>query len=233
MAPRSSAEKLLTGLHKQGRRAEFSASTRRALIDVAGRLFAEQGYAGTSLDTIAAGARVTKGALYHHFSGKQAVFEAVFEKIESDASERIRRALRRSRDPWRKAELGLRSFLDVVQDPAYQRVVIQEGPAVLGYERFREQEERSSFGLVQDIVRIVLDSSTYELSDEMVETFSRIFFGAMSAAGEAVTSARDPKAAVIRIEAALGFILSGLRSLADEGIGLPDPVTDRPEEPAD
>ena len=61
-----------------GRRAQYSASTKRALVDVAEALFAEQGYAGTSLDTVVAGAEVTKGALYHHFSGKQALFEAVF-----------------------------------------------------------------------------------------------------------------------------------------------------------
>ncbi|WP_310964329.1 TetR/AcrR family transcriptional regulator [Nocardioides terrisoli] len=233
MTSRSHAEKLLTGIPKAGRRAQYSSSTRRALIDVAARLFAQYGYAGTSLDAIVSGARVTKGALYHHFSGKQAVYEAVFEKIENDASARIKKALRRPRDPWEKATIGLRTFLDVVQNPSYQRVVIQEGPAVLGYERFREQEERSSFGLVQDLVRTVLSASDYNLSEEMVETFSRIFFGAMSAAGEAIATAEDPAAAVARVEAALNFILTGLRSLADAGVELPDPVTAEPKPEAE
>ena len=206
------------------RRQQYSASTKRALIDVAGRLFTEQGYAATSLDQIVAGARVTKGALYHHFSGKQAVYEAVFEKVESDASARIRKALRGSRDPWEKALIGLRAFLDTVQDPSYQRVVIQEGPAILGYERFRDQEGRSSYGLVQDMVRDVLQDSTYDLSDQMLETFSRIFFGAMSAAGESVSSAENPKVAVAQVETAIAFILTGLRTLADTGVELPDPT---------
>lgn len=226
MAPRLPAEKLLTSLPSPPRRSSQNATTRRALIDVAAQLFAQQGYAGTSLDAIVSGTRVTKGALYHHFSGKQAVFEAVFEKVEQDASAKIKKALKRSKDPWEKAALGLRAFLDVVQDRAYQRVVIQEGPAVLGYERFREREERYSYGLVQDIVRTVLSASTYNLSQEMVDTFSQIFFGAMSAAGEAVTSAEDSAVAVARVEAALGFILTGLRALADDGIQLPDPITD-------
>jgi AcrR family transcriptional regulator len=231
MATRAHAEKILTGLPKAAsRRAQYSSTTRRALIDVAARLFTEHGYAGTSLDAIVGGARVTKGALYHHFTGKQAVFEAVFEKIEDDASARIKRALRRSRDPWEKATIGLRTFLDVVQDRSYQRVVIQDGPAVLGYERFREQEERSSYGLVQDMVRMVLSASTWEITEEMTETFSRIFFGAMSAAGEAVAVAPDPKAAVARVEAAIGFILDGMRSLADQGISLTDPVVGSTED---
>lgn len=226
MSTRSHAEKIRSTLPKVpgvSRRQQYSASTKRALIDVATKLFTQQGYAATSLDQIVAGARVTKGALYHHFSGKQAVFEAAFEKIETDAAARIRKSLRGSRDPWEKALIGLRAFLENVQDPAYQRVVIQEGPAILGYAKFREQEERSSYGLVQDLVRDVLEASTYALSDGMLETFSRIFFGAMSAAGESVSAASDPKLAVARVETAISFILAGLRALADDGVELPDP----------
>src|SRR3954449_11565962 len=139
MASRSPADKIRSTIPKVpkvpkvpgvSRRQQYSASTKRALVDVATRLFTEQGYAATSLDQIVAGARVTKGALYHHFSGKQAVFEAAFEKIETDAAARIRTSLRGSRDPWEKALIGLRAFLANVQQPAYQRVVIQEGPAI-------------------------------------------------------------------------------------------------------
>ena len=88
--PRSPAEKLLTSLPKvpgASRRQQYSASTKRALIEVATAQFSEHGYGGTSLDAIVAGARVTKGALYHHFSGKQGVFEAVFAKVEDDAAQ--------------------------------------------------------------------------------------------------------------------------------------------------
>ena len=225
---RSHAEKLLTSLapKKNGatRRQQYSATTKRALVEVATRQFSEHGYGGTSLDAIVAGARVTKGALYHHFSGKQALFEAVFAKVEDDASKQIRRALRGTHDPWEKALAGLNAFLDVVQEPTYQRVVIQDGPAILGYERFREQEERSSYGIVQDIVGSVLEASTYELDDAMKQTFSRIFFGAMSAAGESVSTAQDPAAAVARIQAAIAFILDGIRALAEQGVTLSDPA---------
>jgi AcrR family transcriptional regulator len=239
MPARSPAEKLRSTLPKvpkvpgASRRAQYSASTNRALVDEAAKLFTSQGYAATSLDAITAGARVTKGALYHHFSGKQAVFEAVFEKIENDASTHIRKALRDSRDPWEKALIGLRAFLEIVQNPGYQRIVIQEGPAVLGYERFREQEERSSFGLVQEMVRSVLAGSTYNLSEDMLETFSRIFFGAMSAAGESVSTAANPKAAVAQIETAIGFILAGIRALAESGVSMPDPEDLLPDEDDD
>ncbi len=228
--------KVLRKVSGTSRRQQYSASTKRALVDVAADLFTVQGYAGTSLDAIVAGAQVTKGALYHHFSGKQALFEAVFEKVEADASKRISRAIRTTRDPWDKAVEGLREFLDVVQQPAYSRIVIQEGPVVLGYERYREQEERSTFGLVQEIVSTVL--RTYDLEPSMVETFSRVFFGAMSAAGAAVSSAEDPRRASAEVEAAIAFILAGLRQQAESGVQLPSPddlVTEgsRAEDPAD
>jgi AcrR family transcriptional regulator len=202
------------------RRAQYSASTRRALVEVAERLFAEQGYAATSLDAIVAGADVTKGALYHHFSGKQALFEAVFEKVESAGAHAVQATLREQRDPWEKAISGLRAFLDVVRQPAYSRIVVQDGPSVLGYERFREQEERSTFANVRDIVRAVLGAGDWSVDPDMERTFARIFFGAMSSAGTSVSRADDPHTEAERVELAIGFILSGLRALAEEGTEL-------------
>jgi AcrR family transcriptional regulator len=212
----------LSNVPGASRRAQYSASTKRALVDVAEELFTEHGYAATSLDAIVAGARVTKGALYHHFSGKQALFEAVFERVETDASRTIQRALKGKRDPWEKALAGLRAFLEVVQEPRYRRIVISEGPAVLGYERYREQEERSTFANVVDIVRSVINAGTWTLDEPMLQTFARIFFGAMSSAGESVASAEDPEAAAARVEAAIGFILAGFQVLADTGVELPN-----------
>jgi AcrR family transcriptional regulator len=190
---------------------------------VAEKLFTEQGYAATSLDAIVGGAQVTKGALYHHFSGKPALFEAVFERVEARASQAIQDATTDKADPWEKAQSGLRAFLDVVQQPAYRRIVIQDGPSVLGYERFRQQEERSTYANVVDIVRSVLTAGEWELDDDMLDTFTRIFFGAMSAAGSSVAGSADPRPAAARVETAVGFILAGLRALVDQGIDLPEP----------
>ena len=214
-----------------GRRAQYSASTRRALVDVAEQLFTEQGYAATSLDAIVAGADVTKGALYHHYSGKQALFEAVFDRVESAGARQIQAALEGDRDPWEKATAGLRAFLEVVRQPSYSRIVVQDGPSVLGYERFREQEERSTFAYVLDIVRAVLGAGGSQVDEGMERTFARIFFGALSSAGTTVSTADDPESQAVeaeRVELAIGFILSGLRALSDQGTqlaGLPGAAT--------
>lgn len=213
------------------RRAAYSASTKRALIEVAEELFTDHGYAATSLDAIVAGARVTKGALYHHFSGKQALFEAVFERVENDAAKRIQKALRGQRDPWEKALAGLRAFLSVVREPRYRRIVIQEGPSVLGYERFREQEERSTFANVLDIVRSVLAAGTWGLEEPMLHTFARIFFGAMSSAGTTVSTSDEPELEAARVEAAIGFLLAGIQVLVENGVDLPDALAEPDVDP--
>lgn len=199
------------------RRQRYSDATKRALVDVAEQLFTSHGYSATSLDAIVAGADVTKGALYHHFSGKQAVFEAAFERVESRASSGIARATEGHDDPWEKAQAGLRAFLEAVQEPAYRQVVISDGPSVLGHERFREQEERSTYAIVDEIVRSALGTDAYDLDDAMLDTFTRIFFGAMSAAGGAVAVSQDPAAAAARVELAIGTIMAGLRQLLDSG----------------
>ncbi len=198
-------------------RSASRAATGRALVDVAERLFTENGYSATSLDAIVAGADVTKGALYHHFSGKQAVFEAVFERVEARATAGIASARDEHRDPWERAQAGLRAFVVAVQEPAYRQIVISDGPSVLGHERHLEQEERSTYAVVDEIVRSVPTLDEWDLDDEMLDTFTRLVFGALSAAGGSVAVSEDPAAAALRAEAAIGFILAGLRQLRASG----------------
>jgi hypothetical protein len=112
-----------------------------------------------------------------------------------------------------------------VQRPGYRRVVVQDGPSVLGHERFREQEESSTFVAVVEIVRGVLPAE-WELDEEMLLTFTRIFFGALSAAGESVATSDDPASAAARVETAIAYILTGLRSLVAAGVALPAPGAD-------
>jgi AcrR family transcriptional regulator len=204
------------------RRAQYSASTRRALVDAAEILFTEHGYAATSLDAIVAEAEVTKGALYHHYSGKQALFEAVFDKVESAGARTIQASLDGHEDPWDKALHGLHAFLRLVRQPSYSRIVVQDGPSVLGYERFREQEERSTFAYVLDIVGAVLSAADRKPDPQMQHTFARIFSGAMSSSGVSVSTAEDADAEAERVEVAIAYILAGLRARAEEG---PQPTT--------
>ena len=200
------------------RRQQFSASTKKTLVEVAERLFTEHGYASTSLDAIVAGAEVTKGALYHHFSGKQALFEAVFGRVEEDATKRIRKAMKESKEPWEKANVAIRTFLSVARGSEYRRIVVQEGPAVLGYERYRELEERSTYSVVQEITKQVFPTQLFP--PQLMETVTRIMFGALSSAGVQVSVAEDPDQEAGQVEFILDFFLRSVRQQIDSALAL-------------
>lgn len=154
-------------------------------------LFTKRGYAGTSLDEIARRARVTKGALYHHFSGKQAIFEAAFDAVETEVKGRLEKILSGSRPPWERALEGLREFIDSCLDPAYQRIAIHEAPVVMGWQRWREAEERYSFGLIRSGLQDLIDAG--DVVDVPVEITSRLLFGALSSAATEIASSPEPE----------------------------------------
>lgn len=206
----------VSGVPGLSRRQQYSAATRRALIKAAGQLFAVRGYAATSLDAIVSEAKVTKGALYHHFSGKQGIFEAVLTDLEDQAARQISKAMKGAKDPWDQARAGLTAFLEVLREPAYSRLVVHEAPTVLG-PRATEREDRSTFAVIRQVVGGVLGGTSAEdevVDPQMQETFSRIFFGALAAAGDAIVESTDPAAATQRVEAAFGMLFDGMRTLA-------------------
>jgi AcrR family transcriptional regulator len=215
------AKVLRAATRATSRRAQYSASTRQALVKSAVKLFAERGYAGTSLDEVVARARVTKGALYHHYQGKQALFEAVFDQVEEKAKTTIAKRIRQAGDPWQRALEGLRGYLEVCQDPTYRRIVLQEGPVRLGFDRWREAEERSAYGLVAEIVGSLLDG--LNASESVIEAFAQVFFGAMGRAGIWVADSDDPERASRDVETVIGAHLGGLRALVESGVDIFDP----------
>lgn len=211
------ASKVLRAARKTSRRQDYSSSTKRALLDNASELFTDHGYAGTSLDEVVAAARVTKGALYHHYSSKLALFESVFMRCQEDTQKEIEKSLKQSKDPWERAQLGLRTFLDICQQPTYRRICIQEGPVALGHERWHEIEKEFSFGLVSGIVNDLL--KTMGGAEELAETFAHLFYGAMQSAGDYVADSPDAEEASEKVQATIAAILAGLRLLP--GIDLP------------
>lgn len=191
------------------RRLEYSESTRQALVDSAVALFTERGYAGTSLDEIARRARVTKGALYHHFAGKQALFEAAFEAVEADVVDRLAAAISDELSPWDNALAGLKAFLQICLEPAYQRIVESEAPVVMGMQRWRECEERFSFGLVRATTAALVD--TGEIAALPVDALARILFGALSAGATTIAGSPHPNETSVEIGQCLERLLTGLR----------------------
>ncbi|WP_236789439.1 TetR/AcrR family transcriptional regulator [Amycolatopsis sp. GM8] len=193
----------------RSRRLDYSESTRSALVDSAVELFTKRGYAGTSLDEVARRARVTKGALYHHFNGKQALFEAAFAQVESRVHSELGEIMRRPETAWERALAGLRQFIASCLDPAYQRIVIHEAPVVMGWERWREAENRASFGLILASLEDLIQAG--EVDSVPVEITARLLFGALSAAATEIASSPDPEKVGEQVETVILQLLTRVR----------------------
>ncbi len=201
----------------RSRRVEYSETTRRALVDSAVELFTERGYAGTSLDEIARAARVTKGALYHHFGGKQALFEAAFEEVERRVTERISSMIADAGDPWTRMLAGLSGFLEVCLEPSYQRIVVQQGPAVMGWECWREAEERSTYGMVRLVVGQLIEQG--EIEPLPLEALTRVVYGAMSAGATTIAGSPEPRTTSEEVGRCMERVMAGLRTSGTAAAG--------------
>ena len=172
----------------RSRRELYSEATRAALLDEATRLFAQRGYAGTSLEDVAAASQVTRGAVYHHFDGKQALFEAVLDAQETRAIARITAAATAA-DPLDAARQALDAFLDQCCDPVYGRLVWLEGPAALGWHRWRECEEQYAYGLVEQFITALIDQGYLE--DRAAGSLARFTFWMLGGAGHTLAGAAE------------------------------------------
>jgi AcrR family transcriptional regulator len=185
-------------------------------VDSAVELFTKRGYAATSLDEVAKRARVTKGALYHHFSGKQALFEAAFDAVESVAMTRLAEIVVGPGDPWERAMNGIRHYIEICLDPSYQRIVIHEAPVVMGWERWREAEDHFGFGLVRAGIQALIDAG--EIEDLPVEVAARLLFGALTAGAAVIAGADDAKKAGAEVSSTIVRMLERLRGPVEDGI---------------
>ena len=194
----------------KSRRDQFSEATRAALLEAATRRFATLGFAGTSLEDVAADIRATRGAVYHHFSSKKALFEAVFEKLETEAVRQSAEAGERGEDPWQRALLALDSFLETCTDPVYGRIVWQEAPIALGWVRWEELENKFAFGLIEEYVRALVEGG--HVVDLPVETTSRLAFCMLGGAGQALSRAAEADKPRLQDEyrTVIGRMLAGL-----------------------
>jgi AcrR family transcriptional regulator len=178
--------------HGRRTQAERSAATREALISSARVLFAERGFAGTAREDIVERAGVTRGALQHHFGGKEGLFRAVVELLEQELVARIAIAAMGVVDPMEQLRRGCGAFLDSAIDPAVRRIVLLDAPAVLGWQAWREIDAADGLGLVIEGLNAVMDTGAIERRP--VEVLAHLLLGALNEAAMLVANADDPQA---------------------------------------
>jgi AcrR family transcriptional regulator len=172
---------------------ERSTVTTGTLIDAARKLFAAQGYAGTSLDDVARESDVTKGALYHHFEDKTALFRAVFEGEQRRLAAQVAEAHARQSDRWKGFHMGCRAFLDALLESGVQRIALLDAPAVLGWDGMRAIEARYSFALLLRGLEFAIADG--RIAPRVAEPLAHMLFGAMCEGAMFVARSSHPRAA--------------------------------------
>ncbi|WP_157249107.1 TetR/AcrR family transcriptional regulator [Nonomuraea typhae] len=190
------------------RRELYAESTRQALIDTGRRLFAERGYAAVSAEELVRHAGLTRGALYHHFDGKQGLFEAVFEELEESAVTAVTAAMTAAGAPEIRVKAGLGAYWDACASPEYREIVLKQAPAALGRERWRELDERHFGGLLREALRTLMEEGF--LARHPVDLLSRTLFATITELALAIAEADDPATAREEADVIAAALLSGL-----------------------
>jgi AcrR family transcriptional regulator len=191
-----------------GKRAAQGRATRGQLIEVATRLFADRGYEGTSIEAVLAAAGVSRGALYHHFEGKEALFTAVLLAISDRVTAEVTEAIRDCTDPVDALRTGALAWIDLAKDPVIQRVMLVDAPSVLGWEQWRAMDEGRTVGAMRTMLQAVSDSG--RLPAELVGPFSHMILAALDEAAMVVARAPDSRAAVAESRQAVVELLDRL-----------------------
>jgi AcrR family transcriptional regulator len=188
------------------RREEYSEATRQALLLAAKQLFASQGYHATGIEAVAQAARVTRGALYHHFDDKKALFDAVVVQLQAHAARAVELRARAEPDKWLRLRVGVEAYLEVCLDPAYRWLVIQEAPAILGRKRFQEIDEAWPLGLMIATLKSLRRDG--ELTFDDPDLLSRMLSAMICEVAQLLADAETPEVLKPRVEEALERILA-------------------------
>ena len=191
------------------KKADQSKRTRTALLQAGRTLFARQGYAGTSTESIVQHAGVTRGALYYHFQDKAGLFHAVFDELRLAGLEAIQARIQTAEgDLWQRlVKEGLRAFLEVVSDPGRQRILYIDGPAELPARHWHENVPGRA--TIQAALE-QLARAGY-LAQQPFGTLARLFWGALLEAALHLAHAEDPEATQQEMLRGLGQLIAGLR----------------------
>ncbi|HEY3728169.1 MAG TPA: TetR/AcrR family transcriptional regulator [Solirubrobacteraceae bacterium] len=197
---------------KVNRRAQSdrSASTRAALVAAARALFAEHGFAGVGTETIVRAAGVTRGALYHQFTDKTELFAAVYEAIEQDLARRIseRIVAAGAADPIDVMTLGADAWLNACAEQEVQQIVLLDGPAVLGWQRWRDIGMRYGLGLLESLLTHAIEVG--RIPEQSVSALAHVLAGALDEAAQYIARADDQTTASEDMHDVIARLIAGL-----------------------
>ena len=176
------------------KRLEKGLETRRAIIETATHLFAEHGYAAVSIDAVLAACEISRGALYHHFASKEALLEAVFEAVEIDVTNKVLAGAGSARGAVEAVRAGCEAFLDLTLDPVVRQIMLTDAPSVLGWDKWREIDERHAFGLMKAALEPAAEEAG--LPSALVDAFAHMLLASLSEVALMISQADDTAVAL-------------------------------------
>lgn len=187
---------------------ERSTSTKAKIIAVARRLFAARSYAGTSTEAILEESQVSRGALYHHFENKEALFAAVMEAVETDITTATANAGSNITDPVEALRRAFDAFLSLACETEVRQIVLMDAHSVLGWQRWREIEERYGLGRLKQALKFI--AATGRIQEDMIDPFAHILLASLIEVAFLVARSSDSQAAVSTGRKAMTALLERL-----------------------
>jgi AcrR family transcriptional regulator len=173
---------------------EHGEQTKAKLLALARELFARKGYGGVALQELCDRAGVTRGAVYHHFPGKDELFGAVCEQVAGEVSQRLIARAVSEPTAWARLQAGCAAFLDECAKPEVQQILLTDAPAVLGWEAFRELDGRHGLGLLKAGLQSAIEEGAVP-SVLPVDTVAHLLVGALNEASMVIARAEDTRTA--------------------------------------
>ena len=190
------------------RRQTYTEQTRRALLDSARACFASRGFLSASIAEIAAGADLSPGAVYKHFTNKEELFYQVAEELQREVFEQISKELSGLRDPRDRLTQAGTAFLDASERPDYQQIVCIDYPAVVGEERWRQERPSYTVVLLRELLEGV--AADDRLGLQSVEAAAHMIFGALTEGSRWIASSKRPRQAREEVTAFLKVLEAAL-----------------------
>lgn len=198
----------MAGPQPQTKAAQRAETTRR-LLTIARDHFAAHGYAQTATETIVQVAGVTRGALYHHFGSKEGLFAAVVAEVQRDVAQQVAAAAAGAAEPWAQLLVGCRAFLRACLAPDVQRILLIDGPAVLGWEAWRALDAEHAMRLLEEGLQEL--AAIGQIPSHAVPAATHLLSGAMNEAVLWIAQAEQPEQALGETIVVLEALLAGLR----------------------
>lgn len=186
---------------------ERGQATRAHLIEVATRLFATHGYDGTSIEAVLAESGVSRGSLYHHFPGKEALYLAVFEVLGDQLGADMTAALQHAADPVDMLRIGCVTWIRNAGDPVVQQIMLIDAPAVLGWQRWRELDE-PALAMIRHALGFAAEAGAVD--PRHVDVFAHIVMATLNEVAMMIALSSDSAATLKAGESAVDDFLDRL-----------------------